>query len=168
MSFIAVKLPASADPGAKAEVLWDPEGKEVATPTRGLGFQIASPLFVDGIVYSVDMTGGLTVVEPAAKKCDYRLWLDGYDRYSRAVFGQVASPTLAGKYIYITDDAGDTHILQPGAQFKELHHNILENIFPSGLGGNPCRQESFYTSPIFEGKFMYLRGEEYLYCIGEK
>ena len=78
----------------------------------------------------------------------------------------VACPTLAGKNIYITDDAGYTHILQPGPQAKELHRNVLENIFTAGVGGNPCKQESFYTSPIFEGKFMYLRGEEYLYCIG--
>ena len=37
----------------------------------------------------------------------------------------------------------------------------------AGAGGNPCRQECFYTSPYFEGKRMYLRGEEYLYCVGQ-
>jgi len=49
-----------------------------------------------------------------------------------------------------------------------LSRNILENIHVSGLGGNPCKQESFYTGPYFEGKAMYLRGEEYLYCISQE
>jgi hypothetical protein len=86
--------------------------------------------------------------------------LDGYSRYNRYVFGVCASPTEGGKNIYIVDDAGYTHILQPGREFKELGRNLLENIHQSGGGGNPCRQESFYTSPVFEGKAMYLRGEE--------
>jgi hypothetical protein len=169
-SFIAVRLPPSAAPGAKAKVLWDPDGKDVSTPLRGKGFQIASPLCVDGIFYSIDMTGGLTTLDPAARKCLYRLWLDGYNRYNRAVFGVCASPTMAGKgkSVYIVDDAGYTHIIQPGPQYKEVARNVLENIHVSGQGGNPCKQESFYTSPWFEGKYMYLRGEEYLYCIGEK
>ena len=76
-----------------------------------------------------------------------------------------SSPALAGRSIFIVDDAGYTHILEPGPRFKELRRNIIENIHPSGQGGNPGRQESFYTSPFFEGNAMYLRGEEYLYCI---
>jgi outer membrane protein assembly factor BamB len=163
---ISVKLPATA--GAKAEVLWDPDGKDVSIPIRGFAFQIASVLCVDGIVYSIDMTGGLSVLDVAGKKCLYRMWLDGYNRYSRMVFGVCASPTMAGKAknIYITDDAGYTHVIQPGPQFKEIARNVLENIHLSGQGGNPCKQESFYTSPWFEGKCMYLHGEEYMYCIG--
>jgi outer membrane protein assembly factor BamB len=165
-SIIAVKLPAA--PAAKAQVLFDPDGKDISVPIRGLAFQIASCLYEGGMLYTIEMGGGLSAVDLANKKCDYRLWLDGYNRYNRMVYGVCASPTLAGKNIYITDDAGYTHILAPGPQFKELQHNVLENIFPAGQGGNPCKQESFYTSPIFEGKSMYLRGEEYLYCIAEK
>ena len=95
-------------------------------------------------------------------------WLDGYDRYNRYVYGVCASPALGGKCIYVTDDAGYTHVIQPGPQLKELARNILENVHLSGGGGNPCKQESFYTSAWFDGKFMYLRGEEYLYGIGGK
>ncbi len=167
-SFTAVKLEA----GAKPETLWAPEGKDVWMPVRhntiAESYSVASPLFVDGLVYSIDMTGGLMIADPAAKKSVHRQWLDGYDRFNRTLYGNVASPTLAGKNIYITDDAGYTHILQPGPQAKELYRNVLENIHLAGAGGNPCKQESFYTSPYFEGKCMYLRGEEYLYCIEEK
>ena len=165
-SIIAVKLPASL--GEKAKVLWDPDGSDVYLPIRGFSFQIASCLYVDGVLYNVEMGGGLTAVDPANQKLLYRLWLDGYNRYSRMVYGFCASPTQGGKNIYIFDDAGYAHILAPGPQFKELARNVLENIHQSGQGGNPCRQESFYTSPVFEGKFMYLKGEEYLYCIGPK
>jgi hypothetical protein len=84
------------------------------------------------------------------------------------VYGVAASPTLAGKNIYITDDAGYTHVIEPGPQLKELGRNVIENIHLSGQGGNPCGQDTFATSPYFEGKAMYLRGEEYLYCIGQE
>lgn len=167
-TFIAIKLPASADKGAKSEVVWKPDGLEVSTPTRGLTYTIGSPLYLDGVVYAADITGGLMVTDVNAKKSLYRLWLNGYNRYNRYLYGIAASPTLGGKNIYIVDDAGFTHIIQPGATFKEVSRNVLENIHLSGVGGNPCKQESFYTSPVFEGKAMYLRGEEYLYCITEK
>jgi outer membrane protein assembly factor BamB len=166
LSFIAVKLPAGAEAGPKAELLWAPDGKDVGVSLRGENFMIASPLYVDRLVYYVGMSGGLTALEPAAKECVYRRFLDGYNRYNRSIYGVCASPTLGGNYIYITDDAGYTHVLQPGTKYQEVAGNVLENIHLSGLGGNPCKQESFYTSPYFEGKCMYLRGEEYLYCIG--
>lgn len=169
VSFIGVKVPATAGPGAKAEIVFELDGKDATMPTRQDGplFMVASPLYVDGIVYSVEMGGGLAAVDTFAKKAHYRRYLDGYNRYNRYVYGVAASPTLAGKHIFITDNAGYTHILEPGPQFKELACNVLENIHLSGQGGNPCRQESFYTSAYFDGQAMYLRGEEYLYCIGQ-
>lgn len=165
---VAVKLPANTQKGAQAAVLWDPPGKDVAVPERGFNAFIASPLCVNGTYYSVTMGGAMTAVDVNAKKALYRLWLDGYTRYNRFVYGVAASPTLGGKNIYIVDDAGYTHIIQPGTTFKEVGHNVLENIHQSGQGGNPCKQESFYTAPWFDGNAMYLRGEEYLYCIREK
>ena len=163
---IAVKLP-SGTAKANAPVVWDAPGKDLTMPLRGLNFEIASPLFLDGILYGVDMTGGMIAIDVEGRKGLYRRWLDGYNRYNRFLYGVAASPTLAGKMLYVTDDAGYTHLIQPGPQFKELGKNVLENIHFSGAGGNPCHQESFYTAPYFEGKAMYLRGEEYLYRIEE-
>ncbi len=168
VSFISVKLPASTTAGVKAETVWAPDGKDVSMTMRGPIFAIASPLYVDGIVYAIEMSGGLTAVDIVGRKSLYRQWLDGYNRYNRYLYGVTASPALGGKNIYIIDDAGYTHIIQPGPQFKEIGKNILENIHFSGQGGNPCHQESFYTSPYFDGTTMLLRGEEYLYCIEEK
>jgi outer membrane protein assembly factor BamB len=156
---IAVRMPSTA--------VWDAPGKDLTMPLRGPNFAIASPLFVDGILYGVDMTGGMIAIDVASKQGLYRKWLDGYNRYNRYLYGVAASPTYAGKHIYVVDDAGYTHLIQPGPQFKEVGKNVLENLHFSGVGGNPCKQESFYTAPWFDGKAMYLRGEEYLYKIEE-
>ncbi|MFI5381459.1 MAG: PQQ-binding-like beta-propeller repeat protein [Tepidisphaerales bacterium] len=170
VSFTGVKLPASVDAGAKTQTVLDLDGRQATMPQRTDGpiFMVASPLYVDGVVYSIEMGGGLAAVDTVAKKALYRQFLDGYNRFNRYLYGVAASPTLAGRNIYIIDDAGYTHIIEPGPQLRELHRNVIENIHVSGLGGNPCRQECFYTSPAFEGKCMYLRGEEYLYCIGRE
>jgi hypothetical protein len=114
------------------------------------------------------MTGGMIAIDMKAQKSLYRRWLDGYNRYNRYLYGVSASPALAGGHIYVADDAGYTHIIEPGPEFKEVGKNVVENLYLSGVGGNPCKQESFYTSPYFAGSAMYLRGEAYLYCIEEK
>jgi outer membrane protein assembly factor BamB len=170
LGFIGVKLPAHTGVGAKADIVLALDGNDVTMPTRqsGANFTVASPLYVDGVVYSVEMGGGLAAVDTVAKKALYRQYLDGYNRYNRYLYGVAASPTLAGRNIYITDDAGYTHIIPPGPRLIDSGRNVIENIHLSSLGGNPCKQESFYTSPFFEGKTMYLRGEEYLYCIRQE
>ncbi|MDB5341494.1 MAG: hypothetical protein JWN70_7113 [Planctomycetaceae bacterium] len=167
--FITIKAPGHDSKDAKCETILALDGKDVTMPTRhpGAVFTVASPLFVKGVVYSIEMGGGLTAVDTNAKKAVYRQYLDGYNRYNRYLYGVAASPTLAGENIYITDDAGYTHIIEPGQKLTEVNRNYIENIHLSGLGGNPSKQESFYTSPFFEGRAMYLRGEEYLYCIRE-
>ena len=61
------------------------------------------------------------------------------------------SLALAGKYLYLSNDAGDTLVLEPGREYKELKHNDLGE----GSGG----------TPVFVGKRMYVRGGANLYCI---
>ena len=57
---------------------------------------VASPLCVHGVVYSIEMGGGLAAVDTVAGKSLYRRYLDGYNRYNRFTYGVAASPTLAG------------------------------------------------------------------------
>ena len=170
VAFLAVRLPSDTGPGAKTQEVLALDGQEATMPVRMGGpiFMVASPLYVNGVVYSVEMGGGVAAVDTVGGRCLFRQYLDGYNRYNRYLYGVAASPTLAGRNLYVTDDAGCTHILQPGPKFKELRRSILENLHLSGHGGNPCKQESFYTSPWFEGRCMYLRGEEYLYCIRQE
>ena len=170
VSFRAVRLD-RADKNGKCEVAVRVGEGDASVPVRGHSpavFTVASPLYVEGIVYTVEMGGGLTAVDMASGKGLFHRWLDGYDRYNRFLYGCCASPTLAGTYVYVIDDAGYTHVLRPGRTFRELARNVIENVHLAGRGGNPCKQESFYSSPWFEGRSMYLRGEQYLYCIRRK
>ena len=179
VAFSALQLPTAMPPAAapaappaqgnKTELkqLFELDSDKVYVPSRGIFYFVASPLFVDGIVYSLDMSGGLSAVDAAGKTGLYHRWLDWYDRYDRYLYGAVASPTLAGKNIYFVDDAGYTIVMQPGKDYKEVARNVIENTFPASEAGNPCKQEAFYSSPVFEGASLYLKGEEYLYCIRE-
>ncbi len=165
VAFTALRLP-TTDNGKITE-LFQLNWARDHVPLRGISFWVASPLYVDGLVYVEDMSGGLMAVDAQAGRSVYRRWLDWYARYDRFLYGAVASPTLGGKNIYLVDDAGYTIILKPGPVYKELGRNVIENISPSSISGNPNKQEAFYTSPVFVGNTIYLRGEEYLYAIGK-
>jgi hypothetical protein len=95
--------------------------------------------------------------------------MDGYNWNNRYLYGYCSSPTLAGKNIYLMDGAGYMTILKPGADGTVAGNNMLENI--TGLqwiGNAPCGQEAFYAGMYFDGKRLFLHGDEYLYCIEEK
>jgi hypothetical protein len=58
---------------------------------------------------------------------------------------------LAGKHLYLSNDIGQTLVLQPGKEYREVKRNSLD----AGAAG----------SPAFDGKRMFVRGGESLYCI---
>jgi hypothetical protein len=64
------------------------------------------------------------------------------------------SLALAGNRLFVLNDLGDALVLEPGREIKELKRNHLGD----GHGGNP----------VFDGKHLYLRSSQNLYCIGEK
>jgi len=107
------------------------------------------------------------------------------------------SLALAGPYIYVMSPTGITIVFKPGRQYEEVARNKVEHIVradesqdgkvkkggrvlgPYGINiyANTSfklpyiveQQESTIASaPIFEGKRMYYRGQENLYCIEEK
>ena len=168
VAFTALALPSTVVEKTAIKPAFELNWERDHMPLRGISFWVASPLYVDGIVYVEDMSGGLMAVDVKQQKSVYRRWLDWYARYDRYLYGAVASPTLGGKNIYFIDDAGSTIILKPGPAYQEVARNVIENISPSTQSGNPCKQEAFYSSPVFSGKVMYLKGEEYLYAIGSK
>ena len=65
-----------------------------------------------------------------------------------------ASLALAGDFIFMSNDLGDTLVLKPGRSFRELRRNHLG----PGHGG----------TPVFDGPRIFLRSGQFLYCIGEK
>ncbi|RLS44250.1 MAG: hypothetical protein DWH84_04805 [Planctomycetota bacterium] len=67
----------------------------------------------------------------------------------------------------ILDNQWTAFILAPGREFKVLGRNRIETrldrVWPL-----PAQEALAYAPPIADDKCLYLRGERYLYCIGEK
>jgi len=109
---------------------------------------VGSPLVHDGLIYLLSSGGYLKCFDAKTGKQLYmkELPLQPYVGYTEAP-GCAISPTLAG------------------GKFKQVAFNILENRANPGAWNE--YQEQIWASPAFDGKHMFLRGPEYLYCIGE-
>ena len=159
------KLPPSTD-GGKLQLIatlkagWTEEELREKDFQRGL---VASPLFVDGLIYNLTEGGGLLVNNATTGELMYRKVLPMKSKTAYWDWaGASASPTLAGKYIYLMDNQGTTVVIEPGPTYKQVAVNLLEE---SKDGKN---QSQNLTTPVFDGTRMYYRTPGYLYCIGEK
>ncbi len=142
-------------------------------------FYTASPLYHDGLLYCLSNTGWLVTVDTKATTPKdaivyaKKLPFDFKNPPHRKTFGCGigASPAFAGKYIYLTDNAGCTIVMEPGREYKQVAKNNLDHIMDKGweeFHWNDHYHETTLASPIFEENRIYIRGEQYLYCIGEK
>ena len=165
----AFKIPASTDSGKltpaynfKSDWAEDELAVDKKKNPFDRGF-VASPLYVDGLIYQVTQGGGLLVNEAATGALVYRkvLPLKPRTQYWNWA-GCSASPTLAGKYIYLMDNQGNTLVIQPGREYREIAHNFLEE------SKDGKEQAQNLATPFFEGTRMYYRTPGYLYCIGER
>ena len=66
----------------------------------------------------------------------------------------LASPSLVGNRLYLLSDKGIMFIVEAGMEYKQLAKCEL---------GEDC-----HASPAFADGRIYIRGQENLYCIGEK
>jgi outer membrane protein assembly factor BamB len=124
---------------------------------------VASPLFVDGLIYRLTQGAGLSVNDAATGELVYRKVLPMKPRTQYWDWsGACTSPTLAGNYIFFMDNQGTTVIIKPGKQYEEVAINRVEE---SKDGKSQVQNNS---TPIFEGSRMYYRTPGFLYCIGEK
>jgi outer membrane protein assembly factor BamB len=125
-----------------------------------------SPLVWQGLAYQVDIYGVLYVADLKTGGMVYRqpLAIEGLMHYNAVPVA--ASPTLIGPYLYVLDNQGTTLVLQPGREFRQVARNRiatqLERRWPI-----PAQETLAYAPPIVDGNRIYLRGERYLYCIGE-
>jgi hypothetical protein len=124
---------------------------------------VASPLYVDGLIYQLTQGGGLVVNDAATGAVVYRkvLPLKPRTQYWNWA-GCSASPTLAGKCIYLMDNQGTTLVIQPGREYREVARNFLAE------SKDGKEQAQMVSTPIFEGTRMYYRTPGHLCCIGEK
>jgi outer membrane protein assembly factor BamB len=133
----AVKL-SMADGKIRTEELWDQD-----LP----GAIIASPILKDGLLYVVP--GGQPVYH-VLEAATGKVLLEKPLELDPNIY---PSLTLAGKYLFLGNDKGTMLVLEPGKEFKQVQKNELAD----GSG----------ASPVFSGSQLFLRGGEFLYCIGQ-
>lgn len=104
--------------------------------------EVASPVVADGLLFIATTYGVLACYDVHSKKM-----------YWEAEFneGFYSSPLVADGKIYATDMSGAVHILK-----VDREKNLL---------GSMAMGEKITTSPAFTDGRIYIRGNEYLYCI---
>jgi len=147
------------------------DGEEIRMKGRGgipgaSQWTVSSPLLHDGLIYALGCAGVLNVVDAKTLKVVYTRRLEMYPLLHYNAVGATPSVALGGKHIFLMDNQGATFVIEPGRIFKQVAHNRIETAMrhPWPL----TTLERFESSPTFAGKQMFLRGEEYLYCIGDR
>jgi len=102
----------------------------------------ASPILVDGLIYTAAEQSFVTCVEAATGQVVWTERIGG--KYA-------ASPIYADGRLYFFNQEGTTTVLKPGRTFEVLATNTLE-------GG-------FMASPAVAGKALFLRTKTHLYRI---
>jgi outer membrane protein assembly factor BamB len=123
---------------------WPPLWK--GSNLKGGGYWFPSPILHDNLIYAMNASSILSVIDAQTGEVIYEKRLDfgGGQSYP--------SLTLAGNWLFLSSDNGTTIVLEPGREYKELARNSLE---------------TFRSSLVFEGKRMYVRTTKGLWCIGE-
>ncbi len=106
----------------------------------------ASPVVHDGLIYDVTQASVFSAIDAATGKVVYEqnLNLGREQAYPSVV--------LAGTYLFVSGSSGQTAVIVPGREFKEVARNKLE---------------PFRSTPVFQGTRMYVRGLKHMYCIGK-
>jgi len=124
-----------------------------------------SPLIYEGLCYGIDQYGVFYALDLKTDKPLYHRDTGFDELHTYNAIGVGASATLGGKHIYVVDNQGTCVVLQPGREHKPVAVNRIETILQRNWPVNP--QEILANGPpVFDGKRLYLRGEQYLYCIG--
>ena len=123
-----------------------------------------SPLIWQGTYYNVDQYGVFYAVDLAAGKTLYKQDLGFDELHHYNAIGVGASATLGGKYLFALDNQGTCVVLEPGPVFKQVAVNRIQTVLQRDWP-IPPQEILANAAPVFEGNRMYLRGEQYLYCI---
>lgn len=135
----AFKLPNEVGDELKLEFLWQ------TMPKKDRYY--ASSVLHDGLIYAIVREGHFFSVIDA--KTGEVILEEKLDLGRGTTYPSI---TLAGKYLFVSNDNGTTVIMEPGREPKEIFRNSLE---------------TFRSSPVFVGNRLYIRGMKNLYCIGE-
>jgi outer membrane protein assembly factor BamB len=164
--FFACKLPQQAAASLTLETLLKTPWKDVEYHMPGVFTDsiIASPLYDKGLVYVVSQGGAMNVLDAMTGRRVYAHAMDSLHPRLTWVFvvGICSSTSLGGKHIFVRDDQGQTLVLEPGRQYKELAKNLLVEY--DNQGTQPEAQSNFF----FEGQRIYFRSRGFMYCISEE
>jgi hypothetical protein len=143
------------------EVTRRPDGRWVDRWTAG------SPLVHAGLAYDADIYGMLYAVDLKSRQLLYRHQLDVRGLFHYNAVPVAASPALVGRHILVADNQGTMLVLAPGRAFRQVARNRiatqLDRRWPV-----PAQETLSYAPPVAAGGRLYLRGERYLYCVGER
>lgn len=127
----------------------------------------ASPLVIDDLAYMIDIYGAFYTFDLKTRQFLYQKDTGMRGLFHYNALPVAASPTLIGKHIVIQDNQGTALVLEPGREYREVRKNRiatqLDRYWPI-----PAQETLAYAPIVADGKRAYIRGERYLYCIGEK
>jgi len=127
----------------------------------------ASPLIIGDMHYIPDQFGVFYVADIKSGETLYSHDLGFDELHTYNAIGVGASATLGGKHIYVMDNQGMCVVLEQGPAYKPVAVNRIETVVDRYWPWAP--QEILANGPpVFDGSRIYLRGEKYLYCIGER
>ncbi|MCY3018953.1 MAG: PQQ-binding-like beta-propeller repeat protein, partial [Planctomycetota bacterium] len=167
--FCAAELPAKAERNAGTRVVRMIEPKVLDAGREP--YPVGSPVCHDGILYAVRSGWGagnrdviLYAFDSAAPEPIYRqkLDLEPVIFYGPEGGGVCASLAFAGGNIYVMDNRGTGLVFKPGREYKQVARFRLDHWMRWG------GREVTGSSPVFEGRRIYLRGREMMYCIGDQ
>jgi hypothetical protein len=122
------------------------------TTIRSKNRDVSSPILKDGLVYQVCSKGNMSCYELDTGKEVFTA-----DVGARGKLKSLGSPiALRGKLLWIMDE-GTTLVVHPGRKFDLAHKNKLDGT-----------SLDFGASPAVADGRLYLRSQQFLYCIGEK
>jgi outer membrane protein assembly factor BamB len=145
---VACKIPDQPADKPEFKRLWSAELE---------GEFFSSPLCSGGILYAVSNQGFLCALDLKTGGSLYNQHIDIPSQSSppgvepASIYPSLA---LAAGRLFVGNDAGYTLVVAPGKEYRKLGENRIDE----GSG----------SSPAFAGKLVFLRGGEYLYCIGAK
>jgi len=114
----------------------------------------SSPVVHDGRIYTVNRSAEFFVLDAATGKTRLKKTLALPPEGGTQVPNVYPSISLAGKHLFVGNDAGETVLLEPGDEGKQVGGL---NSLPAGSG----------STPVFAGRRMFIRGGKLLFCVSE-
>ena len=123
-----------------------------------------SPLLHEKRIHTVTGLGTYQVIDPTTS---LPILTEKLKRYRERTFW-LANIALAGGHLYLMDEFGATLVLTPGTNYQEIAYNKFQDLEKMEKEhGNVNEAERFYGSPAFFGDRIFIRGSQYLYCLGQ-